>query len=183
MHHWTGLELTRPREGRPGRDGRAEAGRKGTRCVSLRRWPIWAPTWRRWVPSATTPWPRPPAGWRRPWRGPCAARLLELFGEVAAELQASEPHLRVEFRLVGDNAELRMVQPEWPPEASEPEPDSDADARITLRLSSPLKARVEAASAREGVSVNTWIVRVLGQQARQPGASRGGRRLTGYGRS
>ncbi len=116
-------------------------------------------------------------------QGPLTARLLELLGQVAAELQAGEPHLRVEVRLVGDNAELRVVQPEWTPEASEPEPDTDADARITLRLSSPLKARVEAASAREGVSVNTWIVRVLGQQVRQQGASRDGRRLTGYGRS
>ena len=114
---------------------------------------------------------------------PLTARLLELLGQVAAELQAREPHLQVEVRLVGDDAELIVVERQPDPDAGEPEPDSDADARITLRLSSTLKARVEAASAREGVSVNTWIGRVLGQQARLQGRSRGGRRLTGYGRS
>jgi hypothetical protein len=116
-------------------------------------------------------------------QGPLTARLLELLGQAAAELQASEPLLRVEVRLVGDDAELVVVEREPQPEAGELEPDADTDARITLRLSATLKTRVEAASAREGVSVNTWIVRILGQQARSQGRSWGGRRLTGYGRS
>jgi predicted HicB family RNase H-like nuclease len=89
----------------------------------------------------------------------------------------------VEVRLLGDDAELVVVEREPQPEASELEQEADSDARITLRLSATLKARVEAVSAREGVSVNTWIVRVLGQQARSRGRSWGGSRLTGYGRS
>jgi len=46
-----------------------------------------------------------------------------------------------------------------------------------------LKMRIEAVSAREGVSVNTYIVRALGQQARTEPGNKGRRRLSGYGRS
>ena len=71
-------------------------------------------------------------------------------------------------------------------ESSETAPTAAAEdgtsARITLRLSEALKTSVEAAAAREGVSVNTWIVRALGRSAGAP-ARRVGRRLTGYGES
>jgi hypothetical protein len=42
-------------------------------------------------------------------------------------------------------------------------------ARITVRLPETLKAQVEAAAEREGVSVNAYLVRTLGA-AMQPGA-------------
>jgi hypothetical protein len=60
----------------------------------------------------------------------------------------------------------------------------DPSARITLRLSEGLKARVEEGAAREGVSVNTFIIRALdrGTGASRPGGrARGGNRLRGYG--
>jgi hypothetical protein len=116
-------------------------------------------------------------------QGPITARLLELLGQLAAELGDSLPEQSVEVRLVGDSAELVLGQVG----AGEPEWEGEADARITLRLSAPLKARVEAASAREGISVNSYIVRALNQQARPDRgiSDRGikvGRRMSGYGR-
>jgi hypothetical protein len=112
-------------------------------------------------------------------QGPITARLLEVLGQLAAELDESLPEQSVEVRLVGDNAELVVGTAG----ATETEPEGEADARITLRLSAQLKARIEAASAREGVSVNSYIVRALSQQARPERAPKIGRRMTGYGRS
>ena len=43
-------------------------------------------------------------------------------------------------------------------------------ARITVRLPETLKAQIEAAAEREGVSVNAYLVRTLGA-ALQPGTS------------
>jgi len=40
--------------------------------------------------------------------------------------------------------------------------DGEVSARISLRLSESLKAEVEQAAAREGVSVNSWLIRVAG---------------------
>ena len=73
----------------------------------------------------------------------------------------------------------------------EAEPALDATdeaytARISLRLPESLKVRLEAAAAREGVSVNTWLVQaILRVRTADPRPSSGGsrRRLTGYGRS
>ena len=64
--------------------------------------------------------------------------------------------------------------------------DEAFTARITLRLPESLKVRLEAAAAREGVSVNTWLVQVLVRLSRPSRAHPSGgsrRRLTGYGRS
>jgi hypothetical protein len=118
--------------------------------------------------------------------GPLTARLLELLGQAAAELEGGEPGTHVQVRLVGDDVHLVVIDPDPAAETSEPERHRDTDApdsRITLRLSATLKARVEAASDREGVSVNTWIGRALSQQLRDPRPSRMGRRLKGYGQS
>ena len=74
----------------------------------------------------------------------------------------------------------------------EPEPDraapvaeeADGTARVTLRLPESVKARAEDAAGRDGVSVNSWLVRAVVQalDAPRPGSSRGGRRITGYAR-
>src|ERR671924_301816 len=55
-------------------------------------------------------------------------------------------------------------------------------ARITLRLPEGLKRELEAAAAREGVSLNTWLIRALARSTAPP-VRRSGNRLTGYGRS
>lgn len=58
--------------------------------------------------------------------------------------------------------------------ADEPEPprrdDGEATARISLRLTDALKAEIDAAAEREGVSVNTWLVRMAAAAVRAPAA-------------
>jgi hypothetical protein len=122
-------------------------------------------------------------------RAPVTARLLEALGQAAAELAAALPDQRAEVRLLGDDAQIvvsseqTLGQPEPPPVEEAP----GAEARITLRLPAQLKARIEVASNEEGVSVNTYVVRVLNRQAGQGAQNqhvvRVGRRLSGYGRS
>jgi hypothetical protein len=60
--------------------------------------------------------------------------------------------------------------------------------RITLRLSGPLKARVDAEAAAAGLSVNAWLVRAI-TRALDPAPGRTSRvqrgpgtRFTGYAR-
>src|SRR5919106_3854334 len=84
-------------------------------------------------------------------------RLLDVLGEAALEVSAQLPSGHVEVRISGQDAELVYVEEE---QAGAPAGD-DASARITLRLPEALKASVEAAAAREGASVNAWIVRAL----------------------
>jgi len=111
-------------------------------------------------------------------------RLLEALGEAALELNGQLEEGRIEVRFAGGDPELVYVHDEEAP-AAEPA-DEAFTARITLRLPDSLKARLEAAATRNGVSVNTWIVQAL-QRAGEPrsigGGTSGRRRLTGYGRS
>ena len=61
--------------------------------------------------------------------------------------------------------------------ATAAEPADEAfTARITLRLPESLKARLEAAATREGVSVNTWLVHMLHHAAEPRRPSGGSRR-------
>ena len=112
-------------------------------------------------------------------------RLLEAIGEAALELSNQLEEGRVEVRFAGGDPELVFVPDE---ETAAVEPADEAfTARITLRLPESLKARLEAAAAREGVSVNTWLVQVLTRTGEpRPSSGLGGgsrRRLSGYGRS
>ncbi len=66
--------------------------------------------------------------------------------------------------------------------AAAPVGEDAFSARITLRLPDGLKAGIEAAAAREGVSANSWIVSALGR-AVEPRRGRVGHRLTGFGQS
>lgn len=112
-----------------------------------------------------------------------ARRIQDVLAEAALELNSQLDEAHVEVRIAGRDPELILVR-----EAAEPEAPADAtlDARITLRLPEAVKRRVEEAAARDGISVNTWIVRSL---AREAGATRSGggsgsrNRLTGYGRN
>jgi hypothetical protein len=109
-------------------------------------------------------------------------RLQEALGEAALELSSQLDSGRVEVRIAGGDPELVLVRDDGAP--AEPPADEAFTARITLRLPESLKARLEAAATREGVSVNTWLVHVLAHAAEPRGHSGGSRRrLTGYGRS
>jgi hypothetical protein len=110
-------------------------------------------------------------------------RLQEALGEAALELSSQLDSGRIEVRIAGGDPELVLVRDEEGSTASEPA-DEAFTARITLRLPESLKARLEAAANREGVSVNTWLVHMLHHAAEPRGHSGGSRRrLTGYGRS
>jgi hypothetical protein len=110
-------------------------------------------------------------------------RLQEALGEAALELSSQLDSGRIEVRIAGGDPELVLVRDEDGTTAAEPA-DEAFTARITLRLPESLKARLEAAANREGVSVNTWLVQMLHHAAEPRGHSGGSRRrLTGYGRS
>ncbi|MDX6470964.1 MAG: hypothetical protein QOF75_2767 [Gaiellaceae bacterium] len=110
-------------------------------------------------------------------------RLQEALGEAALELSGQLDSGRVEVRIAGGDPELVYVPDEQGATAAEATSE-DFTARITLRLPESLKARLEAAATREGVSVNTWLVQMLQNAAEPRGHSSGSRRrLTGYGRS
>src|SRR3989442_3030272 len=100
-------------------------------------------------------------------------RLLEALGEAALELSGQLEDGRVEVRFAGGDPELVLVRDEG---ATAAEPADEAfTARISLRLPESLKARLEAAAARDGVSVNTWLVQALSRSA-EPRTPPGGRR-------
>lgn len=111
-----------------------------------------------------------------------ARRLQEALSEAALELTAQLGERgHVEVRISSGEPELVLVEEETQPDTPG---DTALDARITLRLPEALKGSVEDAAAREGISVNTWIVRALVREAGSSRRSSGGRnRLSGYGRS
>lgn len=104
-------------------------------------------------------------------------RLLDVLGEAALELTTQLPGGRVEVRLAGADAEL-VYTAETPSNHVGPAAAEDAaSARVTLRLPESLKARVEAAAAREDLSVNAWLVRAVGRSLDR---RQFGNRLTGF---
>lgn len=109
-------------------------------------------------------------------------RLLDALSEAALELNDKLPGGHVEVRLTGQDPELVYVSDE--PEAPQPAAGDEAyTARITLRLPDALKGAIEAAASREGVSVNTWVVRALSRGSSTGTAKQqSGNRLTGYAR-
>jgi HicB family len=120
--------------------------------------------------------------------------LLDVLSAAAEEITARLGDAVVEVRLA--DGEPTFVVVTAPPEEEHDEPGpaaTDADeagtARITLRLPDTLKANIEAAAAREGVSVNTWLVRAASRAlrpapaGRQSGRWAPGQRITGYARS
>jgi predicted DNA binding CopG/RHH family protein len=115
-------------------------------------------------------------------RASAGLRLLDLLGEAALEVSGQLPSGHVEVRLAGQEPSLVYVEDEQSTQPAAATAEDGSSARITLRLPEALKASVEAAAAREGVSVNTWIVRALGRSS-SASVRRVGRRLTGYGES
>jgi hypothetical protein len=106
--------------------------------------------------------------------------LLEAATEAAGEISLQLPEGRVEVRLQG--GEPALVYMEDAPAPAPSGDDSAAEARITLRLPGPLKARVEAEAAREGVSVNAWLIRTAARGVDQK-YRRVGNRVTGFAHS
>jgi hypothetical protein len=113
-------------------------------------------------------------------RGSAGLRLLDALGEAALELNAQLPSGHVEVRLSGQDPALVYVGEEE--EAPEPAVEDGLTARITLRLPEALKASIELAATREGISVNSWLVRTLSRGATGP-VQRSSKRLKGFAQS
>jgi hypothetical protein len=105
--------------------------------------------------------------------------LLDLLGEAVLEIGAQLESGRVEIRLAGRDPELVVVTDERP-ESGPLGAGEELSGRITLRLPESLKSGVEAAAAREGVSVNAWLVRTIGRTIEQRPAKHGRNRMQGY---
>jgi hypothetical protein len=110
--------------------------------------------------------------------------LLEVLSAAAAEITTRLDDALIEVRLSGSDPEFVVTptagaQAEEPAEA-DPGEASDDMTRITLRLSGPLKARVDAAAAAAGLSVNAWLVRAITREL-DPSPGRASRTLRGPG--
>jgi hypothetical protein len=109
-------------------------------------------------------------------------RFQDALAEAALELNDQLETSHVELRVAGHDLQLVLVRED----GTVPEQADEAfSARITLRLPESLKQRAESAAAREGASVNTWLVQVLQRavELRRPSSSGSRNRLTGYGRN
>lgn len=113
-------------------------------------------------------------------RGSAGLRLLDALGEAALELSAQLPSGHVEVRLSGQDPTFVYVQEE----EAEPAPAAEDGlaARITLRVPEVLKATIEIAASREGISVNSWLVRALSRSVAGP-VQRSSKRLRGFAQS
>jgi hypothetical protein len=109
------------------------------------------------------------------------SRILDLLSEAAGELARELPQGHVDIHVGGDDVELVYVDDD----PVTPESDGELNARITLRLSDQLKARVEESASRQGLSVNGWVLRTLerGASVSTHSHGRAGSRLRGYGNS
>jgi hypothetical protein len=114
-------------------------------------------------------------------RSAAGLRFLDVLSEAALELSSQLPSGHVEVRLSGQEPSLVYV--ETPEAAAAPAAEDGLSSRITLRLPEQLKGSIEAAATREGVSVNTWLVRALARSVSSPPRRQSGSRLTGFGKS
>jgi hypothetical protein len=125
--------------------------------------------------------------------------LLEALGNAAAEITSEIAPGSVEVRLRGGDPEFVVTLPPSDAEAADTARDiaveawptgEGAQARVNLRLPEQLKARVEEAADREGLSINTWLVRAAAAAVergepgsrQQRGTPRGAQHHTGWGR-
>jgi hypothetical protein len=104
--------------------------------------------------------------------------LLAAVSTAAAEITATllETNGGPAITVAVDGDELRIDLAQAPqPAAPEPPPadEGDATARISLRLSERLKSEIDEAAGRDGVSVNTWLVRAAGAALAAPGGPGG----------
>ena len=123
--------------------------------------------------------------------------LLEVLSAAAADITTRLDDAVIDVRLNAGEPEFVITTvPQHADEPPEPAADTAADdagtARVTLRLSEALKARVEAQAAADGLSVNSWLahaaIRALEGGGSQPGRGQRsrsgiGQRITGYARS
>ena len=119
--------------------------------------------------------------------------LLGVLSDVASEITREIAPGSVDVVLRGRDPHLVVTRPETSqadtagpstPEVAAPAGplDDTVTSRTTLRLPDRLKARVEQAAVEEGVSVNSWFVRVIAA-ALEPNVHRAARRENKQGDS
>ena len=117
-------------------------------------------------------------------------RMLDVLGEASLEISQQLPAGHAEVRVAARDASLVYV-PEGPAEpAATAEEEEGGTVRLTLRMPEHLKTKVEQAAARDGASVNAWLVRAItrGVEGKrfelEIGRNRrGGSRVTGWAES
>jgi hypothetical protein len=87
--------------------------------------------------------------------------LADAADEITAALLDVPTAPAIAMRLDGDTvrADVTPGVPVSPDAGGDRTDTGEATARISLRLSEQLKSDVEAAATRDGISVNTWLVR------------------------
>jgi hypothetical protein len=128
--------------------------------------------------------------------------LQDALAAAAEEITTELAPGSVELRLRGRDPEFVVTPPPADPSAEDladgaddrtptvPEGDEGTVSRINLRLPDHLKARIEQAAGSEGLSVNAWLVRAAASalqrngppRRREPRASKGAQRYTGWAR-
>ncbi|MCF3121475.1 toxin-antitoxin system HicB family antitoxin [Streptomyces luteocolor] len=106
-------------------------------------------------------------------------------GSVDLRLRGLDPEFVVTpppaadtFDAQAEYAALMSARPTPPPPPAPDAADDGSTARINLRLPAHLKARVEEAANRDGLSVNAWLVRAVSASLDQPGGRAPARRET-----
>ncbi len=115
-------------------------------------------------------------------------------GSVELRLRGGEPEFVVVAAPAGDGAgDASGAAEAWAASGSLPAPAGIGDggvSRVNLRLPDTLKGRIEQAADREGLSINSWLVRAAAAAAergetgvrREHSTPRGGQGYTGWGR-
>ena len=124
--------------------------------------------------------------------------MLDALSAAADEITAAlldhpgSPAVSSGSTATRSHVDVQATAERHPPPAERRGDDGDASARISLRLSEALKSEIDPAAARDGVSVNTWLVRAASaalqppvrRTRRRPRRERGGRsehgRVTGW---
>jgi hypothetical protein len=114
------------------------------------------------------------------------AALSAAADEITAALLDAPGAPAVTARVSAGEVQFDVRHDDEPPAAPPPD-DSDASARISLRLGEALKADIEAAARSDAMSVNTWLVRAAatalsGSRARgsRPQHPRDSHRISGW---
>jgi HicB family len=111
-------------------------------------------------------------------KGSARLRLLDLLSEATLEVSDQLPSGHVEIRLVGQEPSIVYVEER---ETAEPAAADDGmTARISLRLPESLKVAIEVAATKDGLSVNTWLVRELKRAAHRSVHKSFGSGLSGF---
>jgi hypothetical protein len=117
-------------------------------------------------------------------------------GSVELRLRGRDPEFVVTPPPADTSGDTASDRDDYQPPASRPvgadtaDADDGAMSRINLRMPDQLKGRVEHAAGRDGLSVNSWLVRAATAALerndpgprREPGFPKGAKRYSGWAR-